>query len=199
MIGNIGSGSIQNTRNSEQSRVWTNDSVNLNKTTKEEFVRGQLDKSDISVQGKKTEGTPQSADIHKTITADDFAHQENITATDQNSTLMEELSAKAEVQRKPDNSPSALLMEENGTVTDADEVSGSRMPDDAIKTTKHKTATIGTFNIEWLGDALTKTTKGRRPREAKATIRKLQRSSKIQAQPFLHCRKWLQTKLFSKC
>lgn len=151
MIGKISSDNIGSRQVSTQPRVWTNDSVNLNKTTKEEFVKEQLDKAEISSHGNKAEAKSGNSDSQKIITADDFARNDNIIATNKNSTLGEELGRLAEAKQAPDNSPSALLMEENGAVANADAVSGSRMPDDAIKTTQHKTATIGTFNIEWLG------------------------------------------------
>ncbi len=162
MINNIGAGNI---RINTPDRVWTNDSVNLNKTTKEEFVKEQLDKAEISSHSKKTEAKSGDGGSQKTITADDFARHETIIATDRNSTLHKELGKQPEAKQPPDNSPSALLMEENGNVSSAVEASGSKMPDDLVKTTQHKTATIGTFNIEWLGGCPYKNNRKRKPPE----------------------------------
>ena len=160
MIGNIGGRPQIKTAGTPQ-RVWTTDSVNLNKKSKEKFVQEQLDKSDIHI----TKEEPRGGEIKGQISADEFARQDNVIATDQNSTLREELNSRPDIKAGRNDSPTSLILDENGSVVDADKVSGSIVPDDIVKTTKHKTATIGTFNIEWLGGCPYKNSRRRKPPE----------------------------------
>jgi len=161
-ISGVGGNRFRSAPAGDSKRVWTRESVNLNRESKEAFVKTLQDKADISSKAVETQDKTTGHEP-RILSANDFISGDNLIATDQNSTLAQELSNRPDEDKSRDNSPTSLILDENGNVASADDLSASEIPSDVVKTQKHRSATIGTFNIEWLGGCPYKNNRRRRP------------------------------------
>lgn len=156
------SGTTRYSDSGKLARVWTNDSVNLNKQTQDSFVKSQIEKSEVPV---KTQIAGKNEDSSETtiLSAADFIERDNIVVTDTNSTLLKDLGERQTDNDGSGNVPKTLMLDENGILSEPGGV-GEKIPTDIISTGKFKTATIGTFNIEWLGGCPYKKKRGHVPK-----------------------------------
>lgn len=176
-----------NTNNTFQSpdggqpvRVWTRENLNLNHQTRDAFIKSIVPETESQGgfpaaqkaspgERQKTEAPEQS----NIVSAGDFASSDNIIVTDENSSIRREFMDGKSTRSEAENVPSSLMMDENGNLSSAPKGVADSITPDLVSTSRYKTATVGTFNIEWLGGCPYKDKRGSVPERKDGDYKKI--------------------------
>ena len=154
---------IQKKREVEKKREWTNEDIKVTPEPQDSYMKDEVRTPKMAEKFSKTEQQKARFDISQglegIISPDQFMAKKQIIVTDENSSVLSPSHIKGKSAGKAVSSaPASLMLDHKGNLIE------TKIPTDLgeLKTKvgakiwkagkdPSKTATIGTFNIEWLG------------------------------------------------
>ena len=150
---------LQARKTEQKGHEWTKENLRVVPEPEDSFMQDETRQKNMTEKFNESQKQKAGFDIHQglqgIVTAEEFKRRDKIIVTHENSTVLSPDGLKA---KSPNRAPRALLLDENGKLVETDIPADvqdikQKMGMNIWKTTANpnKKATVGSFNIEWLG------------------------------------------------
>ncbi len=143
----------------QKEREWTKENLRVVPEPEDSFMQDEIRQKNMTEKFKQSQKQKANFDINQgfkgIVTPEEFKRRDKVIITHENSTVLSPDKSGAKSSNRP---PKAMLLDENGKLVetnlpaDVQDIK-QKMGMNIWKTTANpnKKATVGSFNIEWLG------------------------------------------------